>query len=70
MENQDQKLENKVIDAKLFKKNKKLKENKLVDDIITGVVLLHKKADDGLKELSEMCCKKDSEEEIDGKREA
>lgn len=64
MENQEQKLKNNVVDASLFKKNRKLNKDKAVDDIITGIVLLHKKADDSLKELSEMCCK-----ETDGKRE-
>jgi len=64
MENQDQKFKSNVVDAFLFKKNKKLKKDKLVDDIISGIVLLHKKADDSLKELSEMCYK-----EADGKRE-
>ena len=62
MEDKDYKSEN-VIDANLFKKNKKLKKDKIVDDIIKGVVVLHKKVDDSLKELSNMCCK-----EKDGKR--
>jgi hypothetical protein len=50
MEDQD-----KVVNAKEFKKNKKLKKDKAVNDIIGKLSLLHKKADDGLKELVEMC---------------
>jgi hypothetical protein len=46
-----------IIDANLFKKNKKLQKDTITDDIIKAFVLLHKKTDDGLKELSEMCLK-------------
>jgi hypothetical protein len=49
--------EEKVVDAKKYKKNKKLKKEALTSDIIKKLVLFHKKTDDGLKELAEMCCK-------------
>jgi hypothetical protein len=54
--------EDNVIDASLFKKNKKLQKDNLTDDIIKSLVLFHKKTDDSLKELSELCLKgKDGE---------
>jgi hypothetical protein len=48
---------NNVIDSKLFKKNKELAKETLVDDIIKGLALFHKNTDDGLKELAELCKK-------------
>jgi len=53
----------KVIDVKIFKKNKKIKKDEAVDDIINKLVLLHKSADDGLKELAQMCCCEDKDED-------
>jgi hypothetical protein len=48
-----------VIDAILFKKNKKLEKDKCWNDIISKLVFSHKKADEELKELAAMCKKED-----------
>jgi len=48
-----------VIDANLFKENKKLKKDKGWNDIISRLVTFYKKTDDELKELSELCSKED-----------
>ena len=42
---------------KLYSKTKQLNKDLLLNDIIGHAVLLHKNADDKLKELSEMCLK-------------
>lgn len=39
----------------LFKKNKQINNDLGVNDIIKGLVQFHKKADDGLREIAEMC---------------
>jgi hypothetical protein len=57
----ESKKESKIVDASLFSKNKKLNNDAAINDIIEEVVLLHKKADDGLKELAEMCVKENNE---------
>lgn len=54
-EQKENSLKDNVVDARSFKKNKKIKIDNLTDDIIKSLVLLHKKTDDGLKELAEMC---------------
>lgn len=46
-----------VVDAKLFKKAKKLNKDNKINDIIGKLANLHKTMDDGLKEISELCCK-------------
>jgi hypothetical protein len=48
-----------VVDANLFKENKKLKRDKSWNDIISHLVSFYKKTDDELKELSELCSKED-----------
>lgn len=48
-----------VVDANLFKKNKKLKKDRNWNDIISKLVLMHKKTDDELKELVQLCAKED-----------
>jgi hypothetical protein len=48
-------LKEKVVDSKLWKKNKKLARDLVINDIISKIVILHKDADDKLKELSELC---------------
>lgn len=48
-----------VIDANLFKENKKLKKDNSWNDIISRLVTFYKKTDDELKELSELCSKED-----------
>lgn len=52
-------VENKIINANLFKKNKQLEKNKCWDDIISQLVLTHKKTDDELKEIARICSKED-----------
>jgi hypothetical protein len=42
---------------KLFSKTKKLSRELLLNDIMGHMALIHKNADDKLKELSEMCLK-------------
>jgi hypothetical protein len=49
----------KVVNAKLWKKNKKLARDLVVDDIIGRIAVLHKETDDKLKELVEICEKGD-----------
>lgn len=61
-EQESNSLKDNIVDARSFKKNKKIKVDNLTDDIIKSLVLLHKKTDDGLKELAEMCL-----QEKDGK---
>jgi len=58
-----QETNNKVIDAKAFKENKKAKKDNAIDEVIAKLVLLHKSTDDQLKEISEMCCSKDMEKD-------
>ena len=55
--------EGKVVDVNLFRKNKKLKKDSAIDEVITKLVLMHKSADEGLKEISEMCFQKDEKED-------
>lgn len=52
-----------VVDANLFKKNKKLQIDKTWDDIITKLVIGHKKTDEELKELAKICCKESDVEQ-------
>lgn len=44
-------------DLKLFKKTKQLNHDLLLNDIVSKAVLIHKNADDKLKELYDMCTK-------------
>jgi hypothetical protein len=48
-------LKEKVVDSKLWKKNKKLAKDLVLDDIIGRIAVLHKETDDKLKELVEIC---------------
>jgi hypothetical protein len=57
MEDHQTKSEDNVIDSKTFKNNKKLKNDRLLNDIIKEAVLFHKKTDEALQELAEMCTK-------------
>jgi hypothetical protein len=52
-------LKEKVVDSKLWKKNKKLAKDLVLDDIIGRIAVLHKETDDKLKELVEICEKGD-----------
>ena len=45
------------LNLKLYSKTKKLNKELLLNDIIGQVALIHKNADDKLKELSELCTK-------------
>jgi hypothetical protein len=60
-----QEIENKIVDcekvinANLFKKNKKLEKSNCWNDIISKLVVFYKKTDDELKELSQLCSKED-----------
>lgn len=58
------KLKPAVIDLNVFKKAKKVRKEKAINELITNLVLLQKKEDDGLKEISNMCNMK----ECDGER--
>jgi MoaA/NifB/PqqE/SkfB family radical SAM enzyme len=48
-------LKEKVVDAKLYKKNKKLARDLVINDIVGRIVTLHKETDDKLKELEDLC---------------
>jgi len=52
---------NKVVDAQSFKKNKKLKQESMICDIIGKMAILHKTADQKLEEITLICQK-----ELDG----